>query len=110
MRQYVVDQLSGDDFKKLRKYLEKKYGKPEFDSIFWLPLAHLTLNPVQLAHDECQPFYTVIELQEEQLVGELLVRTKNKMRCDCMGYATEKQRNAIVDQIDGILNELEISI
>lgn len=110
MRQYVVDQLSEDDFKKLREYLEKKYGGPHFGSIFWLPLDQLTLNQVQLAHKECQPFFTVIELLKDRLVGELLVRTKNKMRCECMGYATDKQRNAIIDLIDGILNELEMSI
>ena len=110
MRQYVVDQLSGDDFKQLREYLEKKYGEPQFDSIFWLPVDPLALSPVQLAHEQCQPFFTAIELQGGQLVCELLVRTKHKMRCECMGYATEKQRNAMINLIDGILDELEITV
>lgn len=109
MKQYVVDQLSGDDFEKLGAYLKKNYGQPQFDSIFWLPVDILTLSQVQLAHKECQPFYIVIDLHDEQMVCELLVRTKNKMRCDCMGYATGKQRNAIIDLVDGILNQLEIT-
>lgn len=110
MKQYVVDQLSEDDYSKLRTYLEKSYGEPDFDSIFWLPIDQLTWSQVQAAHSECQPFYTVIELQTEKLVCELLVRTKNKMRCECMGYANEQQRNAVVDLIDDMLDQLEITI
>jgi len=110
MKQYVVDQLSDDDFQKLRAYLEKNYGKPVFDSIFWLPVEKSALSEVQQAHVDCQPFYTVVELQPKQLVCELLVRTKDKMRCDCMGYATEQQRNGIIELVDGILGQLEINI
>ena len=110
MKQYVVDQLNRDDIQKLRSYLEENYGKPEFESIFWLPIETFSLSGVQQKHVDCQPFFVAVDLHDEQLVCELLVRTKNKMRCECMGYATGRQRNGIIELIDGILDRLGISI
>ena len=110
MKQSVVDQLNHDDFQKPRSYLKENYGKPEFESIFWLPIEKSSLNEVQQTHLDCQPFFVAVDLQENQLVCELLVRTKNKMRCECMGYATEQQRNGIIELIDSILDKLGINI
>ena len=110
MKQYVVDQLNHDDFQKLRSHLEENYGKPEFESIFWLPIEKSSLNEVQQTHVNCHPFFVAVDLQETQLVCELLVRTKNKIRCECMGYATEQQRNGIIELIDSILDKLGINI
>lgn len=110
MKQYVVDQLTEADVDKIRSFLLEKYGKPDVDSIFWLPIDKGALSGVQRAHPDCQPFFAAIELQKERLVCELLVRTMNKMRCSCMGYATERQRNGIIESIDDMLNRLEIAI
>ena len=110
MKQYVVDQLNRDDFQKLRSHLEENYGKPDFESIFWLPIEKSSLSEVQQTHVDCQPFTVAVDLQENQLVCELLVRTRNKMRCECMGYTTRRQRNSIIELIDSILDKLGISI
>ena len=108
MRQYVVDQLTPDDYRKLRSHFEETYGKPDFETLFWLPIETFSMSEIQQTHIDCQPYFVAVDLQEDQLVCELLVRTKNKMRCDCMGYATELQRNTIIDLIDSLLDELGI--
>ena len=110
MKQYVVDQLTPEDFQKLRSHFEEIFGEPDFDSLFWLPIEKLPLSEVQQKHIDCQPHFVAVDLQEGQLVCELLIRTKNKMRCDCMGYATEPQRNGIIDLIDNLLDELGIRV
>ena len=110
MKQYVVDQLNQDDIQKLRSHLEESYGKPEFDSIFWLPIKKSSLNEVQQKHVDCHPFMVAVDLQESQLVCELLIRTQNKMRCECMGYANRQQRNDLIELIDSILEKLGIII
>jgi hypothetical protein len=110
MKQYVVDQLAPDDCQKLRSHFEENFGKPAFESIFWLPIDRFALSEIQQKHTDCQPYFVAVDLQPGQLVCELLVRTKNKMRCDCMGYATELQRNGIIDLIDSLLDELGIRV
>lgn len=36
-------------------------------------------------------------LEESYLSCELLVRIKNNIKCDCMGYATKEQRDWLVN-------------
>jgi len=43
------------------------------------------------------------------LACELLVRTKNRMRCDCIQYATANQRNWLIELIDNMFSRLEIA-
>jgi hypothetical protein len=42
------------------------------------------------------------------LACELLVRTQNRVRCDCIGYATEEQFSWLIALIDDIFNRLQI--
>lgn len=51
-----------------------------------------------------------LKLEQNLLACELLVRTQKHIRCDCMAYATEKQRNWLIDQIDAVLEKLAICI
>ena len=74
-----------------------------------MPLAAEVLNGVQRAHTACQPFYFAIELVEERLALELLVRTKNLIRCDCIGYASSDQRIWIMEVVDAIFEKLGIA-
>ena len=109
MKQYVIDELRLDDHHKIRKYLEETYGPAELGDIYWVPLAAEVLTEMQLEHSECQPFYFAIQLEENRLSIEMLVRTKNRIRCTCIGYASKNQRIWIMDMVDGILEKLSIA-
>ena len=108
MKQYVIDELRSKDYQKVKQYLDEKYGPVEMGGIYWVPLASKVLTEIQQQHADCQPFYVAIELYEDQLALELLVRTKNRIRCDCIGYADTDQRIWIMDLIDAMCERLDI--
>jgi hypothetical protein len=109
MKQYVIDELRAADYQSLKAHLTQHYGPAAMDGrIYWIPVENGLLTDIQKAHRECRPHYFAVELDENHLACELLVRTKSRMRCDCIGYATEAQRNWFIAFIDDIFNQLEI--
>ena len=104
----MIDELRPADYKSLKSYLENHFGQDPLDGIFWIPVDGGLLTDVQKAHRSCQPHYFTVDLNENQLACEFLVRTKNQMRCDCMRYATKMQRNWLIELIDHIFNQLKI--
>lgn len=108
MKQYVIDELRPGEADKITNYLSKTFGPPELSSLFWIPLPGDLLSGTQSTHKNCQPFYFVVDINESQLSCELLVRTKNTVRCNCIGYATPEQRNWLLAYIDSIFEQLEI--
>ena len=110
MKQYVIDQIRPEDRERLQTELEERFGQPDLGGIYWLPLDGERLNPLQAAHQNCQPLCVALELCSDRLVCELLIRTRQRMRCDCMGYADNRQRGWIMDTLDNILDDLDIKI
>jgi hypothetical protein len=108
MKQYVIDELRPADYRKLKEYLEEHFGNSFMEGIYWIPLDETLWTDTQRQHTDCQPFYLALELQPERLACELLVRTRQRVRCQCIGYATEFQRKWIMDSIDAIFEKLEI--
>jgi hypothetical protein len=108
MKQYVIDELRYQDYERIKAYFDESFGKSDLGCIYWLPLDPEMLTGVQAAHTTCQPFYFALDLSPDRLSCELLVRTRNRIRCDCIGYANEPQRNWIVKTLDAILEKLEI--
>jgi len=76
--------------------------------IYWIPIAAELLTAVQQEHRECQPLYVAVDLNPNRMACELLVRTQNQVRCNCIGYATEKQFCWLVALIDDVFNRLNI--
>ena len=108
MKQYVIDEIRPEDYKEIKAYLDSNFGEPELGNLYWLPLSEEVLNSVQSSHESCQPLVVALELEPEKLTCELLVRTRQRVRCDCIGYASEVQRNWIVDSIDAFFEKLGI--
>jgi hypothetical protein len=109
MKQYVIDEIRPEDYHKIKQYLDASYGPVEMDGIYWIPLSAEVLSEVQRAHTDCQPFYFAIELEEKRFALELLVRTKNRIRCACIGYASRDQRIWIMEAVDAIFEKLDIA-
>ncbi len=108
MKQYVVDELRPDDYQKLKEYLDANFAAPGFSGLYWLPLEEHVYAEVQKSHSECRPHYFALELTSERLACEMLVRTNNKVRCDCIQYATESQRSWLMQAVDSFFDRLEI--
>jgi len=108
MKQYVIDELRATDYESLRTYLQKHYGPDALGGVYWIPVENALLTDIQKAHRECQPHCVAVDLDENRLALELLVRTQSTMRCDCIRYASEAQRNWLIALIDDIFNQLGI--
>ncbi|MFW6080775.1 MAG: hypothetical protein ACOC7W_02595 [Desulfosalsimonas sp.] len=110
MKQYVIDQLRENDLDRLRSLLDERFGPAVLDRVYWVPMDPEYYTPVQAAHEDCHPLYFALQLKPGALAGEFLVRTHSRMRCDCMGYATEAQQAWFISLIDGIVRELDIAV
>ncbi|CAB5092334.1 hypothetical protein D3OALGA1CA_989 [Olavius algarvensis associated proteobacterium Delta 3] len=108
MKAYLIDEIRPPEHEKLKVYLDEHLERAVMDSLYRVPIADDLLNETQRDHTDCQPFFFSLELTPASLHCELLVRTNNRMRCDCIGYATEGQRNWLVDVIDAIFEKLDI--
>ena len=110
MKQYVIDELRPTDYEILKSFLDERFGPPDLGGVYWIPLEQKHLSDTQSSHGDCQPFYFAVELQERSMACELLVRTRQRVRCSCIAYATGPQRNWAVQMIDDIFDELNIQI
>jgi len=108
MKQYVIDEIRPEGHKEIKSYLASNFGAPELGNMYWMPLAETELTPTQASHRSCHPLMVAIELEPERLACELLVRTRQRVRCDCIGYATVSQRNWIIGSIDAFFEKLGI--
>jgi hypothetical protein len=108
MKQYVIDELRPEDHHKVKQYLDEHYGPVEMGGIYWIQLAAEKLTEIQQQHADCQPFYVAVELRKDQLALELLVRTKRRVRCACIGYAAGNQRTWMMDLVDTLFKRLDI--
>jgi hypothetical protein len=110
MKQYVVDQLRYPDYEKLKAFLDHTYGEAPIGQVYWVPVDPGLLTPVQNEHKNCQPHVAAVELQEDRVSMELLVRTLSRIRCACIAYATEEQRTWLIRLLDRMLMQLNISV
>ncbi len=108
MKQYVIDELRLEDHEKIKTYMDEHFGPADMGDIYWIPLDPDLYDEKQLSHDECRPFYFTIHLSSMSLIVELLLRTKSRIRCDCIKYATKEQFFWLICFVDAILERLEI--
>jgi hypothetical protein len=108
MKQYVIDELRAADYPALKGYFSEHFKSATLDGIYWIPIEAELLTAVQQEHRECQPHYLAVDLNQDRMACELLVRTQARIRCNCIGYATQQQLNWLVGLIDDIFNRLKI--
>ena len=113
MRQYVLDEISKSDLSRLRDYLHEHAAASSLEGVWWVDLPEDLLSPEQFAHRDCRPFRFAVELGEP-VVGdcfvrfEFLIRSRETMRCACIGYATRQQRDFILAFADRLVEELAL--
>jgi hypothetical protein len=110
MKQYVIDQLRESDYYKIKDYLDERAVKTVFEEIYQLELPGELYTATQAAHTECRPFYFAVSLTMNEVAFEWLIRSRETLRCECIGYASRAQRNYIIDFADSMLDDLGIRI
>ena len=108
MRQILIDQLSKEERANIDSYLKRTVKTGAIDGMYWLQVPHDLLGPEQQGHDDCGPFYFAIELEEEKLAFELLVRSQANLHCSCICYATSAQRDFLLRFVDRLVESEKI--
>jgi hypothetical protein len=108
MKQYVIDQLREVDFLKLENYLNNYAEAGDLPGIYWVPVPEPLQERLQQEHRDCQPFYFAINLDGPSISFELLIRTRTRLHCGCIQYATQPQREYIFHYADELFEKLEL--
>ena len=108
MKQYDIDELRLGEYENIKAYLDEKFGKSAVDDIYWIPIEKNCLTEMQLLHKDCRPHCFAVVLEENLMSCEFLIRTQNRIRCDCMGYADERQQHQIIQFAEDLFASLGI--
>jgi hypothetical protein len=108
MRQYQLDEISRADIPRVRDYLQDHAQASSLEGIWWVKLPEDLLNPEQFAHADCRPFRFAVELGDDFVRFEFLIRSRETMRCTCIGYATRGQRDFILAFADRLVEDLAL--
>ena len=105
MRQILIDDLSREERDNLESYLKRTLKSGLMEGMFWLPVPDDLLGEAQQGHEECGPFYFGVELGEDRVAFELLIRSESNLHCTCISYATGSQREFLLKFVDKMLAE-----
>lgn len=105
MRQIVIDDLSPMERDNIDSYLKRSLQQGPMIGLYWIALPPDLLSPTQHGHEKCGPFYLAVEVENDSIRFELLVRSHANLHCSCIAYATPVQRQFVLDFIDRMLDE-----
>jgi len=110
MRSYCIDEFVPGELERLAERLDSMGLSASMEALYWLPVPHSLLTPIQKTHEgECGPYVLALEILAESLRLELLVRARNKLRCACVAYAEQKLVDHMIGYVHGLLDALKIT-
>ena len=109
MRQLLIDDLTPPERDNIENYLKRTLKSGLVQGMFWLPLPDDLFAEAQVGHQECGPFYFGVELANDKVSFELLIRSESNLHCSCISYANGAQRDFLFGFIDRMLSEEKIS-
>lgn len=110
MKQYVIDQLRETDYEKVLEFLNQRADKTGIEGMYWLNLPEQLYSSIQREHTKCRPHYFAVNLDYLRVSFELLIRSRQIIRCNCIRYATAEQRAYILGFADDMFEQLGIQI
>ena len=110
MKQYVIDQLRESDFHQIKAFLDQHTESASLDGIYWADLPPALYTELQREHAACQPFFFAIHLTWNDVAFELLIRSRQIIRCQCIAYANPVQRDYIIHYAECMIEELELKV
>jgi hypothetical protein len=108
MRQYMLDEIARNDLPRVRDYMKEHGTASSLPDLWWVDLPEDLLSPEQFEHRDCRPFRFAVELGDNFVRFEFLIRSREKMRCACIGYATRQQRDFILGYADRLVEDLAL--
>lgn len=108
MRQYLLDEIRKTDIPRIRDYLGEHAQASGLADIWWVDINPDLLSPGQFEHRDCAPFRFAVELGDDFVRFEFLIRSQKTMRCSCIDYATRQQRDFIMAFADRLVDALKL--
>lgn len=108
MRKIVLDELTKTDLEKITSYLTAVCQPGGVEGLHWLELPGDLLGESQIGHTACGPFFFGVEVTGDSVNFELLLRSRAIIRCSCVSYATERQRQFLLHFVDTMLEHLNL--
>lgn len=109
MRTYVLDQIDHNDMPRVRAWIEERAELSGIEDLYWVNFQPDMLTATQFDHKGCQPHCFAIELGEDFVKFELLIRSRMNHRCRlCSTYASEQQRRFILEFADRLVSDLSL--
>ncbi|MFP4084457.1 MAG: hypothetical protein ACOCPS_06995 [Desulfonatronovibrio sp.] len=111
MRSYLVQEINDSDMTKILKSVTEKAYKIPMEGLFWITVPQNLLSQVQNEHQhQCGPHYMALETGKDWIKLELLVRCEQKIRCDCISYATPDQREFMIEYLDRLIRNQDVRV
>jgi len=93
MQNFTVDKLKAEEISRLESILRQKAKPSPLGGLFWIEIPEEVLAPIQKKHAEsCGPHYFAVEIGEDFISFEFLVRNFQRVRCECISPATPAQK------------------
>ncbi len=108
MRQIVIDELSPMERDNIDSYLKRLLKMGPMIGLYWLVLPEELYSEKQQGHDDCSPFYLGVEVEQQRVRFELLVRSEANLHCTCIAHANTVQRQFVLDFIDKMVEKEHI--
>ncbi|MDD5757736.1 MAG: hypothetical protein PHI06_01490 [Desulfobulbaceae bacterium] len=105
MRQILMNELTNDEIQKAKEFLDATGRVGGVEGLYWLAIPEEMLGGAQLGHEECGPFSFAVEVGDDFVSFELLVRSESNLHCSCTCYATATQREFLLTTMDRMVSE-----
>jgi hypothetical protein len=106
MRQVVLDELQPADLDQVRRWLDQNAEPSPMNDLYWVEVTDEYLTPGQSSAADDRPFRFAVEVGDDWVKFELLVRSRPNMRSPHTTYAEARQRNFILDFMDRMIADL----
>ena len=111
MRSYQIDEFTPEQIETIIQRFTAKGYASTIPQLFQIPLPDNLAGPEQKEHAaSCGPFYMALETGRDWIRLEFLVRARQILRCSCVSYATQDQRDYMMDTLDATLREWDIPV
>ncbi len=108
MRSYLIDEIMSSDIEKIDAFLKENAIPSNLEQLFWVKIPQDLLSETQFEHTDCQPHAFAVELGEDWVKLEFLIRSMDNMQCTCPAYCTEQQQIFIINFALGMLKQLDV--
>ena len=104
MRSYCIDEIAPAELERIVRRLDSMDLSAGLEGLYWLPVPANLLTPIRKEHEsECGPYVLALEILDDAVRLELLVRARNRLRCDCVAYAEHDLVSHMIAYVHALL-------